>query len=214
MLAQLLNRDSHLMAVPFSQMRTSAPPLLAIFRSQLQGELLALVLLGETPNTIADLARQLDAPLSTVHREVRRLERAGILHTEQMGRNRLVSPNHANPAVQPLRELVAITFGPRHVVEEEFSGLAQVSGLYIFGSWAARNFGVEGHTPGDVDILVVGSPDRDEVFAAADRAQIRLHREINTTIVSDQRWTDSEEPFLRTIRSQPLLELQPLWNHS
>lgn len=189
-------------------MRTSAPPLLAVFRSQLQGELLAMVLLRDTANTIADLARELDAPLSTVHREVRRLERAGILRTEQMGRGRLVSANHENPAVHPLLELVAITFGPRHVVEEEFSRLAGVEGVYLFGSWASRNFGVEGRVPGDVDVLVVGSPDRDEVFAAADRAQIRLHREINATIVSVERWSESQEPFLRAIRSQPLLELE------
>ena len=191
-------------------MRTSAPPLLAIFRSQLQGELLALVLLGSTAHTIADLARMLDTPLSTVHREVRRLEHAGIFHTEQMGRGRLVSPLHTNPAVRPLLELVAITFGPRHVIENEFAELAGISGLYIFGSWAARHFGVEGNTPSDVDLLVVGNPDRDDVFAAADRAQVHLQREINATIVSSQRWTDSEEPFLRTIKSQPLLKLESL----
>ncbi len=189
-------------------MRTSAPPLLAVFRSQLQGELLAMVLLRDTASTIADLARELDAPLSTVHREVRRLERAGILRTELSGRGRLVSANHGNPAVQPLLDLVAITFGPRHVVEEEFSELAGVEGVYLFGSWASRNSGLEGRVPGDVDVLVVGSPDRDEVFAAADRAQVRLRREINATIVSAERWAESQEPFLRAIRSQPLLELE------
>jgi len=126
----------------YSQMRTPAPPLLAVFRSQLQGELLARVMLGPEGATITDLANDLGAPVSTVQREVDRLERAGILRTQRHGRGRIVSLNHANPAVRPLLELVAITFGPRQVVEEEFVGLSGIDALYLFGSWAARYLGV------------------------------------------------------------------------
>ena len=57
-------------------MRVSAPPLMAIFRSQLQGEILAGTLLSDEPITIADLARDLNAPLPTVAREVNRLHTA------------------------------------------------------------------------------------------------------------------------------------------
>lgn len=44
-----------------------------------------------------------------------------------------------------------------------------------------------------------------EVYDAADRAQRRLHREVNTTIVSAERWASADEPFLREIRSRPLV---------
>jgi DNA-binding transcriptional ArsR family regulator len=164
------------------------------------------MLASEEP-TLSDLASDLGAPVSTVQREVDRLERAGILRTRKHGRGRLVSFDVANPAVPPLLELVAITFGPRRVVEEEFAGLPGIDALYLFGSWAARYRGVEGKAPGDVDMLVIGHPDRDAVYDAADRAQRRLHREVNTTIVSPDRWASDEEPFLREIRSRPLVPL-------
>lgn len=186
-------------------MRTSAPALLAVFRSQLQGELLAQVMLASEEPTISDLASALAAPVSTVQREVDRLERAGILRTRKLGRGRLVSFDASNPAVSPLLELVAITFGPRRVVEEEFAGVAGIDELYLFGSWAARYRGVEGKAPGDVDVLVVGHPDRDAVYDAADAAQRRLHREVNTTIVSVERWASADEPFLTEVRSRPLV---------
>ncbi|MGH9891624.1 MAG: ArsR family transcriptional regulator [bacterium] len=186
-------------------MRTSAPALLAVFRSQLQGELLAQVMLASEEPTISDLASALAAPVSTVQREVDRLERAGILRTRKLGRGRLVSFDAANPAVPPLLELVAITLGPRRVVKEEFAGLAGINELYLFGSWAARYRGVEGKAPGDVDVLVVGQPDRDAVYDAADAAQRRLHREVNTTMVSAERWASADKPFLREIRSRPLV---------
>jgi DNA-binding transcriptional ArsR family regulator len=187
--------------------RTSAPALLAIFRSQLQGELLARVMLSSEELTITELASDLSAPVSTVQREVDRLERAGILQTRKHGRGRLVSFDHSNPAVAPLLELVAVTFGPRRIVAEEFAGVEGIEELYLFGSWAARYRGIEGRAPGDVDVLVIGHPDRHAVYDAADRAQRRLHREVNPTVVSVERWATDEEPFLREVRSRPLVPL-------
>ena len=53
------------------------------------------------------------------------------------------------------------------VVHEDEERLPGIDALYLFGSWAARYSGVEGQAPGDVDVLVVGHPDRDDVYDAA-----------------------------------------------
>ena len=188
-------------------MRTSAPPLLAVFRSQLQGELLARVLLSPGQLSMSDLARVLGAPIPTVAREVTRLEGAGLLTTSRVGRARLVSGNDANPALGPLRELVMIAFGPRQVITDEFGELDGVEELLIFGSWAARYKGEVGPPPGDVDVIVVGRPDRDDVYDAANRAQGRLGREVNPVLVSAQRWQEAAEPFLQEVQRRPTLVL-------
>jgi hypothetical protein len=190
-------------------MRVSAPPLMAIFRSQLQGELLARVMLSDGPITIADLARDLSAPLPTVAREVNRLHAAGILALNRQGRAQLVTADGGNPAVRPLRDLVAIAFGPRQIVLEEFAAVPGMSELHIFGSWAARFLGEPGPVPGDVDVLVVGPVDRDEVYDAADRATRRLHREVNPTVVSERRWADLSDPFINQVKHRPLVQLLP-----
>jgi DNA-binding transcriptional ArsR family regulator len=186
-------------------MRTSAPPLLGIFRSQLQGDLLARVLLDPGEMTISELARALGSPVATVQREVTRLEDMGLLTTHRVGRARVVAANHANPATGPLRDLVTIAFGPRQVIAEEFAGLAGADKVIIFGSWAARHSGEPGSTPGDVDVLVVGNPDRDDVFDAAERAQARLGRPVNTTVVSSKRWATADEPFLKDVQRRPAI---------
>lgn len=188
-------------------MRTSAPPLLAVFRSQLQGELLARVLLSPGQLSISDLARVLEAPIPTVAREVTRLEVAGLLTTSRIGRARLVSGNAANPALGPLRDLVMIAFGPRQIIADEFGQLDGVEELVIFGSWAARYQGEVGPPPGDVDVLVVGRPDRDDVYDAANRAQKRLGREVNPVLVSAQRWQEAGEPFLQELQRRPMVVL-------
>lgn len=180
---------------------------MAIFRSQLQGELLAQIFLGRQQASVSDLARRLDAPVATVHREVTRLADAGVLSSSRFGRALVVAPNEANPAIGALRELVLVAFGPRQVIAEEFSPITGVKHLLIFGSWAARYRGEPGPVPGDVDVLVVGKVDRDEVFEAAERAARRLHSEVNPTIVSARRWAESTEPFLEHLRQRPTVDL-------
>jgi predicted nucleotidyltransferase len=111
-----------------------------------------------------------------------------------------------------LRDLVAVAFGPRFVVEQEFGDLKGLAELAIFGSWAARYRGQRGPVPGDVDVLVVGPVDRTDVYDAADRAAQRLHREVNPTIMSVKRWTtpaEAADPFVRELRSRPILHLHP-----
>ena len=191
-----------------SEMRTSAPPLLAVFRSQLQGELLARVLLSPGQLSMSDLARVLGAPVSTVAREVVRLEDAGLLVTRRIGRARLVACNDGNPATGPLRDLVMIAFGPQPVITEEFSDLDGVEELLIFGSWAARYAGEAGPPPGDVAVLVVGHPDRDAVYDAAERSRGRLGREVNPVVVKPEQWQDAVEPFLKEVKRRPTLVLK------
>ena len=70
--------DSHLVDDQVNHMRTESPALAPIFRSHLQGRLLAAVLLGTDALTIAALAQTVQAPESIVHCEVDRLVRTGV----------------------------------------------------------------------------------------------------------------------------------------
>ena len=189
-------------------MRTSAPPLLPLFRSRLQGDLLARVYLGQDALTVSALARELHAPIATVQREVQRLEGAGVLKTSRVGRARVVAPEEDNPAFNPIHQLVLIAFGPRQVVAEEFANVGAES-VSIFGSWAARYDGEPGPSPGDVDVLLVGQPDRDDTYDAAERAQRRLGRPVNTTIVSSKRWAAADEPFIKEVKRRPMVTVVP-----
>lgn len=182
-------------------MVVNAPTLLPIFRSRLQGNLLAaLLLVPDAEYTLTDLARRADASLAAVQREVDRLENAGLLTSRRIGRARLVSADRTTPATAPLTELVALTFGPVEILAEEFSELSGVELLEIFGSWAARYRGERGRPPADVDVLAVGAPDRDAAHEAARRAEERIGLPVNITIVTPQRWAAAEDGFVRGVR--------------
>lgn len=187
-------------------MRSDAPRLLPVLRSQHQADLLTMLLLHpDKEYTIADLARLSSVPQSTVSGEVRRLAEAGILTVRPAGRSRLVSVNEDSRLSGPLTELLTLTYGPHVVVGEEFAGLDDVALVVIFGSWAARYRGERGQPPKDVDVLVVGTPDRVAMYTAAERAEARLGRPVNPTVCSLDQWARPVEPFILEIKSRPYL---------
>jgi hypothetical protein len=141
-------------------------------------------------------------------REIRRLEDAGVLRSRMVGRAKLVRANHSAPFYQPLRDLVVIVLGPAEVIGEELAGLNGIGAAAIFGSWAARASGEPGPAPADIDLLVIGPPDRDELHDAVGRARTRLGRDINTVAVSVDRWNAGDDPFLTELRRRPMVALR------
>ena len=75
--------------------------------------------------------------------------------------------------------------------------------MVIFGSWAARYNGERGLPPNDVDVLVVGAPDRLAMYAAAERAESRLSQPVNPVVCPPEQWARPAEPFIREITSRP-----------
>jgi predicted nucleotidyltransferase len=196
-----------------TDMRPTSPPLLPVFRSRLVGDLLSLLFPDPAKKwTADDLARRTGSPYATVTKELRRLTAAGLLRTETLGRTKLVWADEDNPYFRPLSELVLQSFGPPLVIAEEFEKVEGIADLYIYGSWAARAAGDPGRTPHDVDVLVLGTPDRNDVHDAADRAERRLGREVNTTIRTPQQWNEAKDAFSRNVKSKPMLHVPGPWD--
>jgi DNA-binding transcriptional ArsR family regulator len=194
-------------------MRTDGPALMPVFRSQHQAELLMwLMLHPEQEYGVSDLAARLGVPLSTLHREVVRLDEAGLIASRTLGRNRLVRANAEHPAAPALTQLLEITFGPRVVVAEEFA-IPGADLVLIFGSWAARHAGHTGPPPHDVDVLVVGKVDRADLYDAADRARGRLGIEVNPVVRTAKQWRNPTDPLVAQIKASAftvVLDAEPV----
>jgi predicted nucleotidyltransferase len=189
-------------------MRTEAPPLLPIFRSEGQGRLLARVYLApDRPAPLAEIARELGLDSGGLTREADRLERAGLVRSERIGRQRLLRPNTDSPYYNDLHGLLLTAFGPAAAIGPALGRISGVEAAYLFGSWAARYLGEPGPEPADVDLLVVGRPARAEVARVARDLSQRLGREVNPAIVSRRRWEEADEGFIRTVRSRPHIAL-------
>lgn len=122
--------------------------------------------------------------MATVSREADRLGAAGLIKERRYGNMRLVRAATDTVVSRPLTDLLAATFGPLPVLGELLAEVAGVAEAYIYGSWAARHEGVPGPVPRDIDVLVIGTADEDDLDDAARSAESRLGREVNIHRVS------------------------------
>ncbi len=188
-------------------MRTKPPDVLPIFRSDLQARLLAALLLDDgEPLTAQDLLDRLGATSTTLHRELGRLERAGLIEHDRVGRTRRYRAATDSPIHEPLRELLQRTLGVEPLLRRALDGVDGVAAAAIFGSWAAG----ETNEDSDIDLLVVGEMDRDDLLSKVREVEAQAHREIDVTAYGADEFArrrGAGSGFLTTVLRGPLIEL-------
>jgi DNA-binding transcriptional ArsR family regulator len=191
-------------------MRSVPPALLPILRSQVAGDLLALLYLHpEDEYSLTEAASAIGASLNAVHYEADKLSEGGLITTRKRGNLRLIRAVTDSPLARPLTDLLAVTYGPLPVLTDLVTGVGGITEAYIYGSWAARYHGEPGPTPVDVDVLVVGSADPDDLDEIADKARATLRRPVNIRRIRPETWnaSDPSDPFIRSVKSRPLVTI-------
>lgn len=159
------------------------------------------------PVSTSDVIRSTGLSQPLAHRELRRLTDAGVLRENRIGRSALFEADESNPAVSHLRALTAITLGPQTRLAAALRGIPGIERALIFGSFAARAAGIAGKSPDDVDLLIIGTPDRREVYDAIDRIDEAVRREVNVTFLRPERWQNESEELVRRVKANPILDL-------
>jgi predicted nucleotidyltransferase len=187
-------------------MKVPAPSLAPILRSDTQGRILACILADPSrSHNLSELVKRAGSSMPTVQREVARADRAGIVTTEKVGPTRLVRANVDHPLYPAVSQLVLTTYGPPAVIAREFQGIQGAVAVVLFGSWAARHLGEAGRAPNDIDVLVIGSPDREAVDDAAERAERAIGLPVQATVRSRSQWASASTTFIHEMKSRPLV---------
>jgi DNA-binding transcriptional ArsR family regulator len=187
-------------------MRTEAPLLAPIFRSDGQARLLATLLLGGDELSLTELAERADLAYPTAHREVARLLEAGILTERTVGRTRLIKANSDSALTAPIRDILLVSTGPVVLLAEELDKIDDVESAFLYGSFAARVRGVPGPPPNDIDLMVIGAPDAASVYDACERVERVVARPINPTIMTRAE-IDADSGFLESVAANPTVPI-------
>jgi hypothetical protein len=156
--------------------------------------------------SLSELSSRLTMPFPSVHREVDRAEHAGLLVSHKVGNTRLVRANTTSPYYDGLSTVLVRAFGVPRVLAEALGPVIGIEKAFIFGSWAARYLGAGGERPvEDIDLLVLGDPDRDALYKQTEGASRRLGRPVQVTI-RDRTWLIAGEgSFHDTVVSRPMV---------
>ena len=155
-----------------------------------------------------ELARRLGRSPQVVGRELARLEAAGVLTSENIGRTRRYRVDSESPIAADVKSLVAKTIGVEARLRSAIGGLRGVEEASIFGSYAR---GADRATS-DIDVLIIGAIDRVLLSEALIRLEQDLGRDINVTTYTHRERDNllkRGNSFLRDVFAGPRVLLFP-----
>ena len=154
----------------------------------------------------AELIRLAGSGTGAVHRQLQRLERAGLVTVSRDGNQKYYAARKDAPVFPELHGLVVKTVG---IVEPLRDALATIEGeidlAFVFGSVAKGSERADS----DLDLLVVTDKlAYAEVYSALAAAEQTLGRTINPTVVTPGEWKRKRtrhDSFAMRITAQPRL---------
>lgn len=116
--------------------------------------------------------------------------------------------NAASPYFAGLAEVLTRAFGVPAVLAAALRPVEGIAEAYVYGSWTARFLGHEGPRPvEDIDVLVLGEPGRDHLYAQIDQAATRPGRPVQVTIRASDWLAAGDGSFHDTIVQRPMLPI-------
>ena len=144
---------------------------------------------------LASIIREDPANLS---RELSRLEKEGIFVSQKCGNQKFFSLNRRYPLYKELKSIIFKTAGVVGSVRQVLEKVGNVKLAFVYGSFARAK---ENYLS-DIDMVIVGRPDEDELIKHLDRLEERLQREINYRLYTPgelQKESKEKEPFVLEI---------------
>ena len=106
----------------------------------------------------------------------------------------------------PLREILLITTGPVALLRDELLRIPGIEVAFLHGSFAARMSGQSGPAPHDIDVMVLGEPDPEQVYDACTRVEEAVRRPVNPTIITSDEFT-RDTGFHTQVRTSPTVPI-------
>lgn len=156
---------------------------------------------------VREIARLTDTLPGTLHKELSRLAKAGLLIKFTRGNQVNYQANQQCVIFEELASILRKTSGAADVIADALLPFREAIELaFIFGSYA-KGTATE---RSDIDLLVVGELSYSEMVKALYPAQERLGLEINPKLYTCDEWAeavDKNTPFVRDVLSKPITKI-------
>jgi len=178
-------------------------------RSKIRQRILALVMdAPERRMHLRGIARAVGTSAGTAARELSRLEEAGLVRRTREGNQVYFEARPEQPLFAQVRDIVRQVAGAPVILRRHLDGLKGVERAVIFGSYAHGAL----QPDSDVDLLIVGDPDRDALTDRLEMASLEIDRPVNEVVMSqdeyDRRQTRRDR-LIESIESKPTIDVRP-----
>lgn len=164
------------------KMSTESITLSNLLFGQVRGGVLAL-LYGQAGKSfyVRQIARHVHASVGAVQRELEKLADVDLIVRTSIGNQVFYQVNQRNPVFTEMRALVSKTVGVFNVLRSALEQVAErVSVVFVYGSVARQ----EERAESDIDLMIIGDIELDDVLAHLSNAETTLGRAVNPTVYS------------------------------
>lgn len=178
-----------------------------LFISKVRVGLLALFL-GE-PNRqlhIREITRQLKTQINAVRRELKNLNRIGLLKKEPRGNRIYFEVKKTFPLYEELSAMIFKEFGFGRQILTNLEKLGHIHWAFV----AKDFFKGEPPKPGSVDLFIVGNINRTVLEPLLAEEEKKRGREINYSVLDDSEFKmrqKGNDPFLISVLQEPRITL-------
>ena len=131
-------------------------------------------------------------------RTLNNLVSEGVIESEHKAYVRYFKVNKHYPLYKELKSIVFKTVGVEVSLKAELEQIGSIQLAFIYGSYAK---GKENYLS-DIDLVIIGNPNEDELIKRLDRLEEKLQREINYKFYKLKEFTKEvkeKEPFVLEI---------------
>lgn len=179
---------------------TATQPAKLLFGAYHRSLLGLLLMRPEQSFHLREVERLTGVPSGPAHRELKRMDQAGLLTAVRVGNQVRYQANRDSPIFAELAGIFRKTSGMADVLRDALAPMARrIDKAFIFGSVAR---GEEGPRS-DIDLMVVGDVRFDEVVGALFPLHEQLGREINPIVMnrSEFRKRERKKSFVTRVMS-------------
>ncbi len=172
-------------------MSTNSIALSDVLFGQIRGKVLAL-LFGQADKSfyVRQIARHIKASVGAVQRELEKLAGVDLIVRTSVGNLVLYQVNQRNPIFAEMKALVSKTVGIFNILHNALEHIAErVTVAFVYGSVARH----EERAESDIDLMIVGNVELDDVLAQLSNAETTLGRAVNPTVYSVREFTKKLE---------------------
>jgi len=148
---------------------------------------------------LADLARHIGVPPSSLQREMESLVEVGVLLRRQEGKQVYFKPDPNCPILYELQGIMVKTLGLVDVLRDTLAPFQKhIKVAFVYGSIARG----EELSESDVDLMIVGDVSLADLSPALHNVEQRLAREVNPTVFSPEEFAGKLKQghhFLKTV---------------
>ncbi len=149
---------------------------------------------------VRELTRASGEEINAVRRELEHLDKKGIVIKEKRGNRLYYQVNPAYDYYEDILSMVAKSIGIGLAIRDNRKNLGKIKFAMISGKYAKNKT----RDKGEVDLLIVGNIDLDNINVLIKKEEKRRETEINYTVMTQDEFIfrkDRRDPFLLNILS-------------